>query len=133
MEDKVIVTHAAALTTKYGTGGIGKIKKALAALVAADKQRGIIGRVVYLDDAAAMKKLKAPALASSKDVRGTKAAIDGVYAALKPDYLMILGSSDVVPHQDLRNPAFKAGDDDDRIAFGDLSYACDVPWGGCQI
>ena len=104
---------------------MAKIKTALAALVAADKRRGFKARIVYLDDGAAMKRLGAVAVASSKNVRGAKAAIDGVYKALKPDYLMILGSSDVVPHQDLTNPVFQAGEDDDKSAFGDLPYACD--------
>lgn len=128
MEDKVIVTHGAALTAKYGAAGLARIKTALRALVAADRRRGIVDRVVYLDNASAMRRLQAPALTSTKDVRGAKAAIDGVYSALKPDYLMILGSTDVVPHQDLRNPAYKAGDDDDKIALGDLPYACDAPY-----
>jgi hypothetical protein len=128
MEDKVIVTHRAALNAKYGPAGVAKIKTALDALVAADKGRGLKTRIVYLDNAPAMKKLGAVAVASSKNVRGAKAAIDGVYKKLKPDYLMILGSSDVVPHQDLTNPAFDPADpesDADRFAFGDLPYACD--------
>jgi hypothetical protein len=128
MEDKVIVTHRGALSAKYGTAGTAKIKTALDALIAADQERGLKTRVVYLDNASAMKKLGAVAVASSKNPRGTKAAIDGVYKKLKPDYLVILGSSDVVPHQDLTNPAFdpnKPDSDPDRFAFGDLPYACD--------
>lgn len=39
MEDKVIVTHGAALHAKYDNGGVGKIRTALAALVQADKAR----------------------------------------------------------------------------------------------
>ncbi|MBC8038590.1 MAG: hypothetical protein H7X89_15385 [Rhizobiales bacterium] len=128
MEDKIIVTHRAALTAKYKPDGIKKIHAALAELVAADKKRGLEARIVYLDDGAAMKKLGVAALASNKDIRGAKQAIDGVYKALKPDYLMIVGASDVIPHQNLRNPAREAGDDDD-FAFGDLPYACDEPYG----
>lgn len=40
---------------------------------------------------------------------------------------MILGSIDIVPHQDLLNPLF-GGDDDDEHAWGDLPYACDAPY-----
>ena len=129
MEDKVIVTHRSALAAKYGSDGSKKIHAALTALVTADEERGLKTRIVYLDDVAAMKKLKATALVSNKDIRGAKKAIDGVYKALKPDYLMIVGASDVVPHQDLTNPAFKAGDDDDNLAYGDLPYACDELYG----
>ena len=41
---------------------------------------------------------------------------------------MILGAIDVVPHQDIANPAFDAPDDPDRNADGDLPYACDAPY-----
>jgi hypothetical protein len=47
---------------------------------------------------------------------------------LHPDYLMILGATDVVPHQDLRNPVNLAGDDPDVTVYGDLPYACDTPY-----
>lgn len=128
MEDKVIVTHRSALTAKYGTESSKKVHLALTELVAADKERGLKARIVYLDDAVTMKKLGVAALANNKDIRGAKKAIDGIYKALKPDYLMLVGASDVIPHQDLTNPAFQAGDDDDQFAFGDLPYACDEPY-----
>jgi hypothetical protein len=41
---------------------------------------------------------------------------------------MILGAPDVVPHQDLANPAFDPPDDPDKEAWGDLPYACDTPY-----
>jgi hypothetical protein len=129
MNDKIVVTNRTALTAKYGPKGFTAVRAAVAALVARDKTRDIKTAVVYLDDATQMKKLGAKPLARVSDYRGAKAAIDGVFKALKPDWLMILGASDVVPHQDLDNPAFKAGDDDDEQAWGDLPYACDVGYG----
>jgi hypothetical protein len=54
--------------------------------------------------------------------------IDGLWHAYRPDYLMILGAIDVVPHQDLRNPAYDPPDDDDEHAWGDFPYACDAPY-----
>ena len=43
---------------------------------------------------------------------------------------MILGSVDVIPHQDLVNPAYDPSPDGDpdRLAPGDLPYACDAPY-----
>jgi hypothetical protein len=41
---------------------------------------------------------------------------------------MILGANDVVPHQDIKNPAFDPPDDPDPNADGDLPYACDTPY-----
>jgi hypothetical protein len=129
MVDKVIVTNGAALTAKYQAKGVAAIKTALNALVAADKKRGLATVVVNLDDAKAMKKLGAKPVKDRGDCRENKTAIDGLFKKLKPDYLMILGSSDVIPHQDLVNPVFKAGEDDDEEALGDLPYACDTPYG----
>lgn len=59
------------------------------------------------------------------DARQAKAAVDGVFRALDPDYLMILGAVDVVPHQPLHNPM---PDDGDAQAPGDLPYACEHPY-----
>lgn len=127
MNDKVIVTHSAALRRKYGTAGVAKIRAALAVLLAADAARGVRTRVVYLDQPAAMKKLACKPVGSNGSARAFKEAIDGVHKKLSPDYLLILGAPDVVPHQDVTNPAFGSGDDD-PVAWSDLPYACDAPY-----
>jgi hypothetical protein len=129
MTDKIIVSSRGALTAKYKASGLAAIRKALDSLIAADKKRGFVTRLIYLDDAAAMKRLGAKAMGGVTDYRGAKTAIDRVCAKLQPAYLMILGAPDVVPHQNLTNPAYKAGDDDDDVAWGDLPYACDTPYG----
>ncbi len=127
MDDKIIVTNRGALTRKYGAKGLAAIRKALSGLIAEDKKRGIKTAVLYLDDGPAMKKLGAKPVSSPTAIRETKNAVDKIYASLQPDYVLILGAPDVVPHQDLNNPAFGAGDDDNR-AWGDVPYACDVPY-----
>jgi Peptidase family C25 len=128
MDDKIIVTNRLALVRKYGSKGLVAIRAALAALKTADKKRGINSRVVYLDDKGNMKKLGGAAVANAASPRENKVAIDAVFKAINPDYLMILGATDVVPHQDLDNPVFKPGDDDDPQAWGDVPYACDAPY-----
>jgi len=125
MDDKIIVSNNSALTAKYGKDGLAKIEAAVAALVAADKGRGISSRLVYLDIAAGMKKMKGKAVTLATSPQQNKQAIDAVAKATDPEYLMILGAPDVVPHQDLRNLMFQKEDDDDRFAYGDLPYACD--------
>ena len=55
MDDKIIVSNRAALMAKYAGVGATKIKKAVGDLIAADAKRGIKSRLVYLDDAPAMK------------------------------------------------------------------------------
>ena len=127
MNDKVIVTNFSALNAKYETGA-SKIKAAVNKLIAADKKRGIQTRLIALDDVEAMKKLNALPVVKSKDLKQNKRAIDGVYKALVPDFLLILGSIDVIPHQDLKNPVFQPGNDDDQLAEGDLPYACEAAY-----
>jgi hypothetical protein len=127
--DKIIVTNRAALTAKYGAAGVAKIKTAVTDLIAADAKRGIKSRLVYLDDAVAMKGFKGRAVTIPANTRENKEAIDAIFRAANPDYLMILGAPDVIPHQDTANPAFAPPDDDpDKYAYGDLPYACDTPY-----
>jgi hypothetical protein len=128
--DKVIVTNAAALKLKYGVQGYQAIRSAVSALVRADKARGLETRLIALDDAKAMGALSASAVANSANPKQNKEAIDAIYGALAPDYVMILGSSDVIPHQDLKNPLYTGpnGDDPDEFAYGDLPYACEAPY-----
>ena len=128
MTDKIIVTNLTALKTKYGAAGVKKIRAAVTALIAADKARGIRTRLLALDRATDMKKVKGAGVSDPSSPRQNKNAIDAIYAAIRPEYLMILGSIDVVPHQDLINPVFEKGVDDDEHAFGDVPYACEQPY-----
>jgi len=126
--DKVIVSHRAALVAKYGAGGVARIEAAVKRWVAADAKRGIASRLLYLDDRAAMSALGGTAVRTPSSPRETKDAIDAIFRKASPDYLVILGAPDVVPHQDLRNPIPDRADDPDPFAFGDLPYACDAPY-----
>jgi hypothetical protein len=126
MDDKIIVTNLSRLKAKYGASGVTGIKAAVGKLIAADKKRGLDTRLVSLDDAPAMKKLASPPVTRPADPRQNKQAIDGVCKKLSPDYLVILGAPDVIPHQDLRNPVFDPPDDPDEFAFSDLPYACEA-------
>ena len=128
MDDKIIVSNRAALIAKYSGAGAAKIKKAIEGLIAADAKRGIKSRLVYLDEAAAMKSFHGSAVDDRTSARQNKEAIDAIFRATNPEYLMILGAPDVVPHQDMANPAFDPPDDPDKYAYGDLPYACDVPY-----
>jgi hypothetical protein len=127
MNDKIIVTNVAALRKKYGKG-LSQIQTAWKKLIAADKLRNIKTRVIALDSAAAMKKFKVAAVTDPTNAKQNKQAIDAIYRALLPEYLLILGAVDVVPHQDLLNPVFDGANDPDKFAYGDLPYACDAPY-----
>ena len=132
MYDKIIVTNREGLITKYGNIGFENICKAVTLLEQADEKRGIKDSIVYLDDKAEMKRLRSKPVTRTTDSRQNKKAIDDVFKFHNPHYLMILGSPDILPHQDLTNPTQYRGDDipsdDDDYAWGDLPYACDAPY-----
>jgi hypothetical protein len=52
MVDKLIVTNHAALRRKYGARGLAKVTAAVKALIAADRKRGLMTRLIALDSAA---------------------------------------------------------------------------------
>jgi hypothetical protein len=123
MANKLIVTNKTALGAKYGAQGVVQIQAALTAMVASDYQRSIITTVVYLDDVAQMVRLKAPPVTDATSDPQNKAAIDAVWSALNPVYLLILDGPDVVTQQTLKNPA-----EPGKSIPSDLPYASDSPY-----
>jgi hypothetical protein len=127
LSSKILVTNRAALVGKYGTAGVKDIEKAVDGLIRADGKRGLKTRLIYLDGGALKRRrVKDPA-----DPVENKAAVDAVARKHRPEYLVILGSHDVVPYQDLKNKLHEAGDPDsdpDRFAPSDLPYACEAPY-----
>ena len=125
--DKVIITNFKALRNKYAAAGVSKIRDGISKLIVANKNRGLATRLIALDDAGAMREFSTHSVSNPRDPKQNKIAIDALYKALAPDFLMILGAADVVPHQDLKNPAFSPGPngDPDKFAYGDLPYACE--------
>jgi hypothetical protein len=118
MARKLIVTSEGKLRAKYGEAGWKKIAKALDALAKADAARGVETSRASLDgtgkQAGKGKALGASAFKTRIDQAFTKAE--------RPEYLVILGGPDVVPHQPIVNPA---GDDDAKVP-SDLPYACEA-------
>jgi hypothetical protein len=123
---KVIVTNNGALEKKYGNR-VNEIRQAVDRLIQADGKRGLHSELICLDDSGQMKRFKCPVVDDAMNCRQNKEAIDGIYKVLLPDYIMILGARDVVPHHDARNPIY-GRDDPDRFAYGDLAYASDAPY-----
>jgi hypothetical protein len=121
--DKAIVTNITALRAKYGAG-YTQVKQALDQLVAADKARGLATKLVAIDSATDMRRAKGKPVASVKNQPQAKAAIDAIFKAYAPNYVMIVGASDVVPHITLDNPV---GDDDPNVP-SDVPYACTAPY-----
>jgi len=124
--DKLIVTNKSALRRKYGNGA-RSVDAAIKRLIAADKKRGMVSQRVDID--ALEAGLKNPDIASTTQQRLTKVAIDKACSKYAPDYVMIIGASDIVAMQELANPMNSdedpANDDEDPLVPSDLPYACE--------
>lgn len=119
MSKKIIVSNKKALESLY-LDKVTLVTAALNKLIASDKKKGIETQVVYLDDTKTMKPFKTPPVTDPANEKQNKKAIDGVYDELKPDYLVLLGAPDIIPHQSLTNPV--RGDEDPDVP-SDLPYA----------
>ena len=123
--DKVIISNRTALQDKYGKPGFQKIHAAVKRLIAADKKRNLNSALVYVDDAPTMKKMKGKAVTDPTDPEQNKDAIDSIFHELNPDYLLLLGAQDIIPHCPFRIPI---PDDDDNYVASDVPYACEAPF-----
>lgn len=126
--EKLVITNFTVLRSKYGASGLTRLRAALDKLVAADAGRGLVTTVVDVSSAQSMKSVGAAAVTEAGDPRANKQAVDAVYHASVPDYLLLLGGPDVIPHIDLKNPVYGPRGDGDRLAPGDLPYACEAPY-----
>lgn len=116
---KIIICNLSALRNKY-LDLTPQIQSALNPIIAADKADGITTTVVYVDDAQAMQEIGVAPVTDSTDNRQNKVTIDGIYNHYTPNYMMLLGAPDIIPHQSLVNPTT----DDDPDVPSDLPYAC---------
>jgi hypothetical protein len=125
--DKVIVTNVSALRTKYGND-YPRVKAAIKTLIQADLARDLRTVIVAIDSATDMKRVKGHPVSGPSDQRGAKAGVDAIYGHYHPDYLLLLGAPDVVPHIHLANPMKGRDGDDDPDVPSDVPYACDTPF-----
>ena len=100
-------------------------------LAEADREREVQTRLVALDDGRSARALGVPSVEDPLDHEGAKRFVDALFAVRRPDYLVLLGATDVVPMQPLHNPLFSGdprhGDPDPTIP-SDLPYACEEPF-----
>jgi hypothetical protein len=122
--EKIILTSKTALTIKYG-GGFKAIEAAIRTMIVADRARGIHSKLIYVDQSASMSDYKAPVVKSMDSAQQVKRAIDVLFKKIQPNYILLLGSLDVIPHVELQN---LISDDDDDVIPSDLPYACSAPY-----
>ena len=125
MADKVLLINNCAEKAKYGAVGYRKMRDAISRLVKADRTRGLKTVVIDLSNPLQMKKYKAAAISDHRSEVQNKNAIDAVYAAIQPHYLVLIDGPDVIPHIRLKNPI---PNQDDKDVPSDLPYASDEPF-----
>src|SRR5436190_3939403 len=119
---KLIVTHKGNLQWKYGSK-FPRINSLLKKLHDADKKKGLETKVVFVDDSASTQKAGVKKIKVWSE-QECKRIVDDLYQKHIPAYIVILGAQDIIPFQEIDNPA----EDDDVIVPSDLPYACDTPF-----
>ncbi|MFI5150968.1 MAG: C25 family cysteine peptidase [Bacteroidia bacterium] len=120
--DKIILTNLSALNRKYGKN-VKHIRKAIEHLIKCDAGRGISTSLFFLDQESKAIPGYRPVLKANDPVQN-KLAIDCIYKQMTPDYILLLGSQDVIPHIQLQNLA----DKEDKYVNSDLPYACEASY-----
>jgi len=118
---KLIVSNKKNLLFKYGD--ISGINQLLKLLQKADNKKGLDTKIVFIDDAHSTRNAGVKKIRDSSEEE-CKRVIDDLYKRHIPAYIVILGSQDVIPFQQLTNQAA----DQDTFVFSDLPYACDAPF-----
>lgn len=135
--DKIIITNYSALCDLYGSRAV-EVVEALKQLVAADGRRDIQSKIFFIDSDPDMLNLGVTPVTQKNDEKLNKQAIDGVFNKLTPDYILIVGGPDIIPHQTLDNPLYDSEKviyeyipdfpDDVSKVQSDLPYACSVAY-----
>jgi hypothetical protein len=119
---KLSVTCGKRLAAKYDAQALDKVRKAIEAWTAADKARGFQTIHVELDDPVAMRSLGVSALTGRATPGKVKRKLDALVARHSPDYVVLIGSADVIPMFVVPNPS--AHGDDEPTVSTDNPYAC---------
>ncbi|MBS1598888.1 MAG: hypothetical protein JST75_11750 [Bacteroidetes bacterium] len=126
--DKLILTVKSVLKKKYDED-FPELLLLLNQLVESDKQKGLNSLLIFLDDDRKFKSLRIKSINPSTAVdRDYKNCVDALYKNYDPDYIMIFGAIDVIPHQKLKNLLSPGDNEEDKFVPSDLPYACNEPY-----
>lgn len=125
-ERKVVIVHRRALVDKYKSAGYSRIRLALDALITHDRSRGINTKIALVDS---LVPLGGTAATFARNAGKFKSAVDLIYKRKRaPEYLVLLGGPDVIPHVSLRSPWGKVTPwGEESFIESDLPYASDRP------
>jgi hypothetical protein len=129
---KLSITVKAKLEQKYPAAARARLDAAVAAWIKADGARGIRTVHVAVDDPAGMKPYGVPALKGQATADKIKRTLDALVATLSPDYIVLFGSGDIVPHFSVKNPS-RSKDDDDPAVPTDNPYACSAKFDRAKV
>lgn len=102
-ESGVVVTNFGSLRRRYGED-MDRIEAAMYEFVDSRRAQGIELQVLALDDQTQLRPFAVTPVADPSDLSGNKRAIDTICQLLDPEYLLIVGSVDIVPHQHIATP-----------------------------
>ena len=125
---KLNITCRKPLQKKYNATAIQRIDSAIAKWIAADANRGIRTIHLAVDSAADMRPYKIAPVIGRPSAAKVKKALDQLIAGLSPDYVVIIGSGDIVPLFDVTNPTRSGDGDTDPTVPTDNPYASSRPF-----
>ena len=120
---KLSITCRKPLEKKYGAKALAIIEGAIAKWIASDAARGIRTIHLAVDDAKDMKPYNVAPVTGTITAGKVKRAIDALVAGLTPDYIVLIGSGDVVPLFNVTNPTLSNDGDTDPTVPTDNPYA----------
>ncbi|MDB5203154.1 MAG: hypothetical protein JWQ27_2563 [Ferruginibacter sp.] len=121
--DKLVISNRSVLLKKYGNSGLTKVQSAIKKMISNDKKRQVKTMFVFLDDSQHMKRVKGKQVTDSTDAEQNKNAIDSFARYYRPDYFLLLGAPDVIPHCKFK---IAIPGDDDAFVPSDVPYACEA-------
>ena len=119
---KVIISSKQNLQVKYGSG-FDVINALLQDLARHDLTRDIDTQIIYIDDHDSALAVGIQSVASISQ-KSFKKGVDQVFDALQPAYIVLFGSQDIVPFQEIINTT----EDADSEIPSDLPYACNTAY-----
>jgi hypothetical protein len=130
---KLSVTVRSSLEHKYKPTALKKIDAAIERWIKSDLNRGIQTVHVAVDDAGDlnMTALGVTPVSGRITARKVKRAVDDLWKALNPEYLVLFGGHDVVPMFEVTNPEYDPDRPDeghDKTLKTDSPYASSLPF-----
>lgn len=120
----LLISNYKALSAKYGEG-LTEILRELSELICSDLDRGVISIPAYVDIPG---PYSIPCVTDPENPEQNKAAVDALYNAFQPDYMVLIGAGDIIPFQQLKDPIPPAPCGKEGTILSDLPYACDAPF-----